>query len=380
MAQPNAAGNGRRAAARANSEAAGRKGPSSEGGVLEQRWWMRFEELEEYKEAHGDCNVPKGWIENPKLGNWVHKQRERYKEGKMDPEREYWLTTLGFTWGEHREVNISWEEMFRNLEAYKEAHGDCNVPRYWIENPKLATWVNTQRSLHREDKMVPEREYWLTTLGFTWAEPREVSWEDMFKNLKAYKEAHGDCNVPQVCEVEGVNLGTWVHRQRERYKRGKMDPERERQLRELGLKRKPLDEEWEKKFRLLADFREVHRHCNVPEDYKVKGVNLRTWVYKQRKRYKEGKMDPERERRLRELNLKWDPLEEKWEERYRLLADYKGVHGHCNVPEDYKVKGVNLGTWVKEQRKQYREGNLDREKGWQLRDLGFSFAVMKTWQ
>ena len=332
MAQLNAAGNGRSAAAGAISEAAGRKGPSSDAGEYEHRWWKRFEELEEYKEAHGDCNVPSRWIENPKLANWVHSQRTLYREDKMVLRREYWLTTLGFTWGEPREVNTAraiseaaglpsqgrkgpssyagereqrWWMRFKELEAYKEAHGDCNVPRYWIENPQLANWVHRQRITLYEGKMVPERERRLRELGFTWAEPREVSWEEMFQNLEAYKEAHGDCNVPQDYAMEGVkfNLGIWVRRQRERYKEGKMDPERERRLRELGLKWKPFDEKWEKKFRLLADFREVHGHCMVPQDCEVQDIKLGHWVNKQRKRYKEGNIDPEREWQLRELGF-----------------------------------------------------------------------------
>ena len=28
-----------------------------------------------YKAAHGDCNVPKGWAEDPQLGQWVSNQR-----------------------------------------------------------------------------------------------------------------------------------------------------------------------------------------------------------------------------------------------------------------------------------------------------------------
>eukprot|EP00985_Skeletonema_marinoi_P031571 scaffold37727_cov103-Skeletonema_marinoi.AAC.4 len=42
-------------------------------------WSRRFEELKEYKEKYGDCNVPKKWTENQKLSTWVTKQRGQYK-------------------------------------------------------------------------------------------------------------------------------------------------------------------------------------------------------------------------------------------------------------------------------------------------------------
>lgn len=37
-------------------------------------------ELEEYKEKHGDCLVPRRYEENPSLGNFVNKQRQSYRK------------------------------------------------------------------------------------------------------------------------------------------------------------------------------------------------------------------------------------------------------------------------------------------------------------
>ena len=31
-------------------------------------WEIMFVELKHYKERFGDCNVPRGWAENPQLG------------------------------------------------------------------------------------------------------------------------------------------------------------------------------------------------------------------------------------------------------------------------------------------------------------------------
>lgn len=38
-----------------------------------------------------------------------------------------------------------WEEMCQRLVRYKEEFGDCLVPRKYERDPKLATWVETQR-------------------------------------------------------------------------------------------------------------------------------------------------------------------------------------------------------------------------------------------
>jgi hypothetical protein len=58
-----------------------------------------------YKAAHGDCNVPKRYAKDPRLGRWVDDQRRRKKkldrgvpaEG-MTAERAARLTALGFAW------------------------------------------------------------------------------------------------------------------------------------------------------------------------------------------------------------------------------------------------------------------------------------------
>ena len=70
----------RKAARRAGRAAV--RGPGAEeaaagpAGAPRGRWSGAWEaqlaRLAAYKEAHGDCNVPKSWAEDPPLGRWVH--------------------------------------------------------------------------------------------------------------------------------------------------------------------------------------------------------------------------------------------------------------------------------------------------------------------
>ena len=39
--------------------------------VHADKWIEHWEELKEYREIHGDCQVPTHCPENPKLGRWV---------------------------------------------------------------------------------------------------------------------------------------------------------------------------------------------------------------------------------------------------------------------------------------------------------------------
>jgi hypothetical protein len=67
-------------------------------------WELRFQQLLEFKEKHGDCKVPQHYKENKALGKWTAKQREQYKlmkKGKhsfLTPYRLERLNTIGFVW------------------------------------------------------------------------------------------------------------------------------------------------------------------------------------------------------------------------------------------------------------------------------------------
>jgi hypothetical protein len=69
-------------------------------------WEAQLAQLVAYKAAHGDCSVPKGWVEDPPLGTWVHNQRvgkQKLDRGEhtlgMTVARAARLTALGFDWG-----------------------------------------------------------------------------------------------------------------------------------------------------------------------------------------------------------------------------------------------------------------------------------------
>jgi hypothetical protein len=188
--------------------------------------------------------------------------------------------------------NEQWDLMFQRLLEYKEKHGvrfetshsgcvlcdaftnttnvfvgikDCLVPKRYTEDPKLGTWVETQRvqwkKLPRTEaeqgevvtpnkRLNDERLRRLEAVGFAWsaknirkpkpaspanmsppkarksasateasarAEARQRSndatWNEMYNRLVEYKEKHGDCLVPKKC-TEDPKLAIWVETQR----------------------------------------------------------------------------------------------------------------------------------------------------------------------
>ena len=67
-------------------------------------WSERLQDLVDYKQVNGHCNVPSRYTENRQLAIWVKRQRRQYKfycENKpssMTEERIQRLNAIGFVW------------------------------------------------------------------------------------------------------------------------------------------------------------------------------------------------------------------------------------------------------------------------------------------
>ena len=206
----------------------------------QKTWEEMFSELEEFQKAHGHCLVPTA---HSTLGGWVSRQRmlrrgEREGWRPITQEQIARLGALGFVW-DAQDYDAQWNEMYSKLVAYYEEHGHCRVP---TRSGKLGKWVKRQRQT--KDKasgsnvqLTQEKIDRLNAIDFAWKADENIeSWDVMHEKLRAYKEANGDCLVPQ---SEG-KLGRWVDFQRMRRKRAvgrlqKLTTEQVKMLDKLGF-------------------------------------------------------------------------------------------------------------------------------------------------
>jgi hypothetical protein len=80
-------------------------GPRGHALPNEAAWEAKLARLAAYKAEHGDCNVPWGWAEDPRLGGWISTQRRGKKlldrgepSLRMTAARAARLEALGFAW------------------------------------------------------------------------------------------------------------------------------------------------------------------------------------------------------------------------------------------------------------------------------------------
>jgi hypothetical protein len=147
------------------------KGLQQKGLQKKWTWDESFAALSQFKAQHGHCNVPNRWAEDPHLGRWVSKQREKQQIGRLSEDRQRRLEALGFEWRLQQkglQKKWTWDESFAALSQFKAQHGHCNVPQGWAEDPHLGRWVSKQREKQQAGRQSQEHQQRLEALGFEW--------------------------------------------------------------------------------------------------------------------------------------------------------------------------------------------------------------------
>ena len=141
---------------------------------------------------------------------------------------------------------------------------------------------------------------------------------------------------------------------------------------------------WNDRYNQLLEYKAEHKNCLVPARYS-KNKALGKWVNNQRTQYrlrseeKKSHLTEARIKLLSEVGFVWSPQGNSWNDRYSQLLEYKAEHKNCLVPQHYS-KNKALGTWVANQRKQYRlrsEGKqsfLTEERIKLLSEVGFVWS------
>jgi hypothetical protein len=148
----------------------------------DDQWMERFQEIADYKEANGHCLVPHGFQENPKLAQWIKRQRYQYRlknkgqHSTLTDVRQMDLEQLGFVWDSHK---AAWCERLESIREFRLRHGHANVPSNYALDRPLAVWVKCQRRQMKllqkglKTTMNQERFLALDQLGFEW-NPRNL--------------------------------------------------------------------------------------------------------------------------------------------------------------------------------------------------------------
>jgi hypothetical protein len=392
-------------------------------------WEVRFSELADYRKVQGRCNVSRGCSENTKLGAWVHTQRNQYKlhlKGKassMTLPRIQALEGVGFEWSFYDIA--SWEDRLTELADYRKIHGHCNVPQRSSENAKLGKWLAIQRSqykLHLEGVRsrittfrIQELESigWKPSIGRGIGIPKRLSLNDdptcvreRVVEASDHMQEHSlkkTLAIEKSTAIKSTSLTNPKYPIRMAKSTSPTDSKQaNRDDRSTnGQKISPSESlpnesrwqsmisAWEDHWSELAEYRKIHGHCNVPQNYSG-NVKLANWVAHQRIQYKLHVKEKKtyvtafRIQKLESLGFEWDSLRVALEDRLKELADFRKIRGHCDVPKKYSGN-AKLASWVTTQRKQYmlhvkgKPSHMTIPRIQALESLSFDWKPSSSW-
>ena len=151
----------------------------------------------------------------------------------------------------------------------------------------------------------------LEEIGFEWVlfERRaNVPWEETLSSLEELKKREGHCDVPQLHREDGNNLGAWANAQRQRKKKEKPGPDRQKMLEDTGFEWLPVERAqmlWEDKTHSLKELKKSEGHLNVPQWHEEDRTNLGAWASNQRQLKRMEKPGPDRQKNLEDAGFKW---------------------------------------------------------------------------
>ena len=246
----------------------------------------------EYREKHGNL-IFRGKItaEEHALKLWFGTQHKFIRAQKMSKERMEKLKAANFTWDPEDTYEARWERKYAELIAFYETKGHLTIPN---KKDPLAKWIAQHQRLHKYGILRQDRLEKLNKVPFLWIEPEvqhEVPdeddkfdnsttdvllerWKARFKELCEFKEKFGVIHVPKPYNLK---LHKWVVHQRQLHHLGKLPKTRVAKLDSIGFVWRTgadieTDEEWNKMYKRLIDFKERHGSFNFAKK------NVRLWV------------------------------------------------------------------------------------------------------
>ncbi|MDD2860820.1 MAG: Helicase associated domain protein [Acidiphilium sp.] len=257
----------------------------------------------------------------------------------------------------------------RRLVEFAARNGNARVPKRYIEPDgfKLGKWVGSRRYEYSAGQLSKDRIEALETIpGWVW-HVHDEAWNNGFTALQEFVERERHANVPiGHVEADGFKLGNWVGLRRHEYSAGQLSKDRIEALETVkGWRWSLRSDAWSKGIAALQEFVERERHANVPIGHvEADGFILGNWVSFNRRRYRFGKLSPDRIAALETIpGWVWSVRDEAWTRGIMALRAFIEREGHSNVPQRHvEADGFKLGKWVSRFRDFYRTGTLSDER------------------
>lgn len=220
----------------------------------------------------------------------------------------------------------------------------------------------------------------------------ENDWPLKYKEAVKFYEKNGHLRVPNTYTQNGINLGRWIQIQRQLYKKNKITYDRVVLLNKIGMvwnldRSLKYNLKWALVYKEVLKYYEENGNIEIPIEYSViiKGeeVYLNNWIAVQRTMFLQGKLSLDKKEMLDKVGMVWKIRNRySWDKMFGLALDYYSLNGNLFIPKNYQVivngETVNLGTWVTNQRRNYKAGVLAPLRISKLEEIGMVWEDVKV--
>ena len=293
-------------------------------------------------------------------------------------------------------LTASWDLMYQYALEYYKQYGNLEVPTKYktADGYSLGHWLYVQRKVRAGESfgiLGDERIKKLDAIGMIWESRWDFSWNRYYNAACQYREEYGDLNVnAKYVTKDGIRLGSWICNLRSYMKSGNrslyLTDEHIRDLDKIDMIWDQPDYLWERNFAAAMKFHKENGHLDVPASCVIDGVKLGVWIRNLRYAYQGkyyAKLTAEQIERLNQIDMRWtDKYTHLWEKGYKLAEQYYNTYGNLNISDGYILPdGYKLGSWITNQRENYKKGKLSPERIARLEAIGMLWkgARSRTW-
>jgi len=240
----------------------------------EREWDDWYKLAKAYYDKHGNSEIPHRFKtkngydydeSGEKLGIWCATQRVNQENLSQDRIKKLELIEFRF---ERKTIDMTWDDWYNLAKAYYDKHGNSEIPhRFKTKNgydydesgEKLGIWCINQR--RTEKKLNDNQLKKLNKIKFRFEKKtNNITWNDWYNLAKIYYEKYNHSEIPRKFKTkngldydeEGLNLGTWCDRQRQ--KRDKLSQEQYQKLLLIEFRFNTQEETEEKKIKLCLKY------------------------------------------------------------------------------------------------------------------------------
>ncbi|MFF1712187.1 Helicase associated domain protein [Streptomyces sp. NPDC058268] len=273
-----------------------------------------------------------------------------------------------------RATTPSWDEFFGAARAYRQVHGNVDIPQTWItsEGLRLGDWFRRQRVAYSAGTLAEERAELLEELGIVW-DQLEETWMITYEEVRRLAQEQGHFVFEEDSVTShGVVVLNWCSAQRTRRRAGKVPEKRIALLDAIGF---PWDGAQDRWMRRYNELKAIHERRGTLMRLPVASPEA-TWLEGQRAASRNGRLAAWQHELLAKVGIDYrDRRDIAWHNTYEELKAFHTEEGHWVVPEDLvSVDDVNVRLWSRGQRGKHKKGTLTKERFELLDKIGFPWA------